>query len=1000
MSIMRMRVERVVLLWMAGMCAFGAVGAEGAPPRGLGAESDAHRVRLTSGTAEVPRVGAAGLGAMARTLTPACRCVLTFDGALTAERRAALEDAGVEITGYLTDGAYVARLGRADARKLAGLGFVVGHARFAAEWKIEQGIGERAYETPERVRLREEGRAQVAVYLFADATVDEVLGVSAEILGFGGSDVFHQSESGGLVVLAAMMRRADIGRLAAHPAVQYIEDAPEFTDRNSVVRAYVQSNMAGVTPVYDRGLRGEGQLLGLIDSGLDPSHCSFSDTEPFGPTHRKIEAYNTVFPIVTQHGTHVAGTLAGDNGVSDNTRGVAHAARFVFSVRPAFTEAAFLEWFELHHSQGARIHSNSWGNDLTTHYDGAARAIDVFSREHEDDLVLFAVSNLFTLRNPENAKNALAVGAAARPPNQANHCMGGIGPTADGRRKPEIYAPGCSTLSSRSSTACLTISQSGTSMATPAIAGCAALVRQYFMEGFYPSGMATPGDAMTPSGALLKATLISATEDMTGVPDYPSNREGWGRIRLDDALYFDGDARRLFVRDVRHDSGLTTGAVVEQGLLVASSDEPLQVTLVWMDQPGAPGAVNPVVNDLDLEVIAPDMTVYKGNVFAEGESEAGGAKDAINNVERVLVLVPDPGVWTVRVIGAGVNVGTQGFALAATGDLSGEPAGVTVVALDAPSVVLPGNAPAFTVLIDPGDDSIVGGSELLHYRLGPGGFTAAALSPIGGNLYTASLPVLLCEDEPEFYVEAEGMASGVRRAPIDAPSHVMSMYVGEVESALIFEETFEGGLPAGWAVSGLWHVTGACEVMPSCGGSQWAYYGQDMTCNYNTGTTNAGTMMSESIMLPSGSAYTLEYCTVLTTENFPGVDEASVWINGQLVELTVVEVEGVWETRTVDLSAFAGQSITIEWRFDTVDSFANAFHGWQVDNVRVYQSVVSCTPPPGCDGDADGNNTVDIDDITFIVLRLGEMGGPADVDGSGVVDIDDITYVVLRLGPC
>lgn len=57
-------------------------------------------------------------------------------------------------------------------------------------------------------------------------------------------------------------------------------------------------------------------------------------------------------------------------------------------------------------------------------------------------------------------------------------------------------------------------------------------------------------------------------------------------------------------------------------------------------------------------------------------------------------------------------------------------------------------------------------------------------------------------------------------------------------------------------------------------------------------------------------------------------------------------------------------------------------------------------PPPVCEGDADGNAMVDIDDITFIVLRLGTSDPDADVDGSGSVDIDDITFVVLRLGQC
>lgn len=51
-------------------------------------------------------------------------------------------------------------------------------------------------------------------------------------------------------------------------------------------------------------------------------------------------------------------------------------------------------------------------------------------------------------------------------------------------------------------------------MATPGVAGAAALVRQYFMEGFYPSGSKTAKDGFTPSGALLKATLVNSAQKM------------------------------------------------------------------------------------------------------------------------------------------------------------------------------------------------------------------------------------------------------------------------------------------------------------------------------------------------------------------------------------------------------------------------------------------------------------------------------------------------------
>jgi subtilisin family serine protease len=56
--------------------------------------------------------------------------------------------------------------------------------------------------------------------------------------------------------------------------------------------------------------------------------------------------------------------------------------------------------------------------------------------------------------------------------------------------------------------------EGGTSFAAPEIAGLAALVRDYFQKGFYPTGTATPANALTPSGALVKAVILASGEDM------------------------------------------------------------------------------------------------------------------------------------------------------------------------------------------------------------------------------------------------------------------------------------------------------------------------------------------------------------------------------------------------------------------------------------------------------------------------------------------------------
>lgn len=84
----------------------------------------------------------------------------------------------------------------------------------------------------------------------------------------------------------------------------------------------------------------------------------------------------------------------------------------------------------------------------------------------------------------------------------------------------------------------------GTSMATPLIAASAALVRQYFLTGFYPSGSPTPANQFAPSGALVKAVLLGGAsgldgfESDTGLPlaPPPSFRQGFGRVNLAKSL--------------------------------------------------------------------------------------------------------------------------------------------------------------------------------------------------------------------------------------------------------------------------------------------------------------------------------------------------------------------------------------------------------------------------------------------------------------------------------
>jgi hypothetical protein len=71
--------------------------------------------------------------------------------------------------------------------------------------------------------------------------------------------------------------------------------------------------------------------------------------------------------------------------------------------------------------------------------------------------------------------------------------------------------------------------------------------------------------------------------------------------------------------------------------------------VVWTDPPGAPGANPALVNDLDLEVVAPDGTTFLGNQFKDGRSISGGEANRVDNVENVFIDAAGEGTYTVTV---------------------------------------------------------------------------------------------------------------------------------------------------------------------------------------------------------------------------------------------------------------------------------------------------------------------------------------------------------------
>ena len=195
----------------------------------------------------------------------------------------------------------------------------------------------------------------------------------------------------------------------------------------------------------------------------------------------------------------------------------------------------------------------------------------------------------------------------------------------------------------------------GTSMATPLTAGAAALVRQYYVDN----------EGITPSAALIKATLISGATDMPGqygsseIVDgpRPNVAEGWGRVNLENSIF--PSAPRV-LQYLNETSGLSTGWI-RTVTFQNNSGADLTVTLVWTDYPSTPAAGVNLVNDLDLTLTDPSSTTYYPNGL--------GTNDGINNVEVIDISSPSVGQYTITISGRNIPQGPQPFALAVSGDI-------------------------------------------------------------------------------------------------------------------------------------------------------------------------------------------------------------------------------------------------------------------------------------------------------------------------------------------
>jgi hypothetical protein len=479
--------------------------------------------------------------------------------------------------------------------------------------------------------------------------------------------------------ISASINKSQIQTLLQEDSIQWVEEvSPPLTALNDGARSNIGAN---VVQGSRYNLKGNGVTVTVFDGDLiNNSHKDFGNRVTLGEGGSFAD-----------HATHVAGTVGGDGTQSQSNGGTAYQWKGMApnvsiisyyyasctpyclynsssDIQSNYNSSIYTYNSNLvTNSIGSNVVSNGYNCSWLGDYETTAQLIDNIARGSlgKSYLQTWAAGNerqlgapcgqYATIGNPAAAKNPIVVGAVNSNDNSLTFFTS-LGPVDDGRLKPDIVAPGCQSggdggIKSAAMDGTYTV-MCGTSMATPVVAGSAALLFEEYnlthhTKNVYPSTM--------------KALFIQSATDINNTgPDYAT---GYGAINVTAAA-------DIIISDNSNNKVITEGNITNQGVnsfyrINLPSKPQLKLTLVWDDYPGTPAAATELVNNLDLIVVSPNGTRYypwKLNASNPGAAATKGI-DNINNVEQVVVASPETGIWNITINGTSVPQPSQTFSL-------------------------------------------------------------------------------------------------------------------------------------------------------------------------------------------------------------------------------------------------------------------------------------------------------------------------------------------------